>query len=73
MTNAAKKQLTDVQATHREAKIHRDRLRLKDRQHGKHGGGQAMYTYPALGLDKDVPPYLKTLNPVYASMLESKN
>ena len=64
MTAAAKKQLTDVQASHREAKIHRDRLRLKDRQHGKHGGGQAMYTYPALGLDKDVPPYLKTLNPV---------
>ena len=64
MVASAKKQLLDVQASYREAKIQSDRKRLKNRQHGKHGGGQAMYTYPPLGLDKDIPPYLKTLAPV---------
>ena len=64
MVASAKKQLSDVQAMYREAKIQSERKRLKTRQHGKHGGGQAMYMYPPLGMDKDIPPYLKTLTPV---------
>eukprot|EP00505_MAST-04D_sp_SCG-Rhode-Island_P004355 Stramenopile-MAST_4_protein_4355 len=60
----AKKQLQDVQASYREVKLHRDKERLKKHKSGTHGGGVTTHTYPPLGMDKDVPPYLRTLVPV---------
>ena len=64
MKDLAKKQLDDVQASYREAKLHRDKDRLKSHRTGTHGGGVPMYSYPPLGMDKDVPAYLRTLVPV---------